>query len=96
MNALTKEFLESIGITLDDTTYQAFAEHFDETLNQRIIESIVDSLDDEQLARFATLRDSGDDELWQWLQTNVPELGDIIQDEIDILLGDLAESADDI
>jgi len=96
MSALTKEFLESIGVQLDDATYQAFAEHFDETLSSRVIDSIINNLDDEQLEQFAAMRDSSEDELWQWVQANVPELSEIIQDEVDILLGDLAESADSI
>jgi len=95
MSALSKEFLQNIGVELDDSTYQAFAQHFDETLSQRIIDEIIDSLDEAQLAQFNALKDS-DDQLWNWVQANVTDLGEIIQEEVDILLGDIAESADEI
>ncbi len=96
MSALTKEFLENIGIQMDDATYEAFAAHFDETLHGRVIESVIDALDDEKLAEYNQMQDASNDKQWQWLQVNVPELGDIIKDEIDILLGELAENADHI
>ena len=96
MSALTKEFLESIGIQLDDTTFTAFAEHFDATLKDRIITDIIDELDDEQLVQLERLKDSDGDQLWHWIQTNVTDLSDIIQEEVDILLGELAENTDHI
>lgn len=95
MNLLPKDFLQSIGIDMDDATYQVFAEHFDETLSQRIIDEIIDTLDETQIAEFNQLQNSGD-QLWQWVQANVPELGEIIQQEVDILLGELAENAEHI
>lgn len=96
MSALTKEFLESIGIQLDDATFAAFAAHFDATLKDRIITDIIDGLDDEQLTQLEQLKNSDGDQLWHWIQTNVTDLSDIIQEEVDILLGELAENADHI
>lgn len=96
MPSLSKDFLTSIGIDLDEATYQVLADHFDETLSQRIIEEIIDSLDEAQIAEFNQLKSSSGDELWQWVQANVPDLPDIIQDEVDILLGELAENAENI
>ncbi|HUO61885.1 MAG TPA: hypothetical protein VMT96_00330 [Candidatus Bathyarchaeia archaeon] len=96
MSALTKEFLESIGVQLDDEAFAAFAEHFDSTLKERILTDIVDELDDEQLVQLEQLKNSEGDELWRWIQTNVKDLSDIISEEVDILLGDVAENADSI
>lgn len=96
MSALSKEFIESLGITISDKNYQHFADHFDETLRSRVIDSIIDNLTDEQLEAFSQLPQENEDELWAWLQTNVPDLSEIIQDEIDILLGELAENSDQI
>jgi len=96
MSALTKEFLASLGIQLDDTSFAAFADHFDTTLKERIISDIIDELDDEQLAQLEQLKNSDGDQLWHWVQANVLDLSEIIQDEVDILLGDLAENADHI
>jgi len=96
MSSLPKDFLSDIGIELDDATYIVFAEHFEETLSQRIIEEIIDELDENQLEQFNQLQNADDTQLWQWVQTNVPELPEIIQEEVDILLGELAENAEHI
>lgn len=96
MNSLPKEFLQSIGIELDDATYQVFATHFEDTLSQRIIDEVVDTLNETQIATFNEMQDASSDQLWQWVQTNVPELSEIIQEEVDILLGELAENAEHI
>lgn len=97
MNVLTKSFLENIGIHLDDAAYQLFAEHFDSTLNNRIVDSIVDNLSDDQLEDFSRVQTgNNEDEMWTWLQVNIPELGEIVQDEIDILLGEIAENSEQI
>lgn len=95
MALITKQFLQDIGIELDEQTYAHFSEHFDATLESRVIESILDELDENQLQELATLK--GDEEkLGPWLEANVPDLKDIIQTEVDILLGELAENADHI
>lgn len=96
MSALTKDFLESIGITLDDATFAVFAEHFDSTLRDRILTEIIDELEDEQLLQLERLKETDGDQVWQWIQANVTDLSDIIQDEVDILLGELAENAEHI
>ena len=96
MTSLPKDFLRSIGIELDDATYAVFAEHFEETLSQRIIDEIIDELDDAQLEQFNQLQNADSAQLWRWIQTNVPELPEIIQEEVDILLGELAENAEHI
>lgn len=97
MSALTREFLEKIDIKLDDQTYDAFVDHFDTTLHERVIDSTIDSLSDDQIAQLAKLRGSSNQErLWQWLASNTPEFNDIIRAEIDILLGELAENSEHI
>jgi hypothetical protein len=96
MSTLSKDFLQSIGINLDDSTFIAFSEHFDATLKERIISDIVDELDDEQLGQLEQLKNSDGDQIWHWIQTNVTDLSEIIQEEVDILLGDVAENADHI
>jgi hypothetical protein len=96
MSALTKDFLESIGISLDDATFEAFANHFDTSLKERILSDIIDDLDDDQLAELEQMKNTDGDQLWHWVQANVTDLNEIIQDEVDILLGELAENADHI
>lgn len=90
MPLLDQSFLQAIGITLDEQSSLALADHFKTTLFQRIVAEIVDELTPEQAAELAALE--GDDEqLNQWLITNVTDLQEIVQDEVDILLGEIAE-----
>ncbi|MCA9334590.1 hypothetical protein KC953_00430 [Candidatus Saccharibacteria bacterium] len=94
MAVLTQNFLQSLGIELDETTLQAFSDHFETTLFERVVESILDELSDDQLTELSTLREQNDEQLQSWLQANIPNLSEIIQDEVDILLGDLAEDSE--
>lgn len=96
MSALTNEFLESIGINLNQETFVEFSSHFDETLKERILSDIIDELSDDQLIEFEQLKDVDGDHVWHWIQNNVKDLKDIIQEEVDILLGELAENSDQI
>jgi hypothetical protein len=91
---LNKKFLEDIGVTLDDQTYAALSQHYEETLNDRVISEIVDELDERQLEELNNLKGGSTDILQQWLQENVPQLDEIIEDEIAILLGEIAENSD--
>jgi hypothetical protein len=91
---LNKKFLEDIGVTLDDQTYAALSQHYEETLNDRVISEIVDELDERQLEELNNLKGGSTDILQQWLQETVPQLDEIIEDEIAILLGEIAENSD--
>ncbi len=96
MPVLTQQFLQNIGIDLDEQTRTAFSEHFEETLGNRVVDAIVDMLEEKQLEELAALRDSSDEQLQAWLQTNVPELKEIIEDEVAILMGELVENSDKV
>lgn len=97
MNELfSKEFLVSIGVDLDDETYAALARHSEDTLNTRVVDSVVELLDEDQLEQLQAMRSSSPDQIAEWLRRNVPELPAIIEDEVNILLGDIAESSTDL
>lgn len=93
---LNRQFLADIGVRLDEQTYQALADHYEQTLNDRVLEEITLELDEEQLKQLEILKDAARDELTTWLVANVPQLGDIIEDEIAILMSDIAENSDQI
>lgn len=93
--ALT-QFLASMNITLSDSQKQALATHIDTTLQQRIINEVVDTMDDDQLREWEAVQEQEDKAQWQWLQENIADLDDIVKDEIDILLGEIAADADQI
>ena len=93
---LSKQFLSDIGVTLDEQTYQALSNHYEETLYSRIIDEITLELDERQLEELASLKAADTQVLRQWLVTNVPQLGEIIEDEVAILMGEMAENSDQI
>jgi hypothetical protein len=79
---------------LDDRDYQLLEEHFETTLRTRVIEEIVEELSPEQAHELATMQNENDDRLLAWLHVNVLDFGDIVSDEVDILLGELAEHSE--
>lgn len=94
MALLDKTLLHDLGIELSDQDYQALEEHFDSTLRDRVIAEIVEELTAEQAEQLATMQNANDDQLQAWLTANVPNLGEIVSDEVDILLGELAEGSE--
>lgn len=94
---ITKQMLTTSGITVAPEEEEALLDHLNETLEERVGLEITDSLNDQQLEALAALQEQDDPTaIQQWLADNVPELQDIIKDEIDILLGEIAENADGI
>lgn len=88
---IKKEDLDTVGITLADDQVVEFLAHANETLEERIGVEITASLDEEQVDQMIEVQQSGDDAALQaWLIQNVPDLNEIVQDETDILLGELA------
>ena len=95
---ITKAQLSSVGINLPDDQVQALIQHVEDTVNERISEEIVDSLDDAQLAELVALQ--GDDvpaeHVEAWIRERVPEYGEIIEDNVTIVLGELVENSEAI
>lgn len=96
MSILTKEFLEQIGIYLDDESIAKLSESVEEELYQRVIKEIVELSDDDIIDELPKLNDMNDGDAQKWLQDNVEDFDEIVKDEITILLGELAENADNI
>jgi hypothetical protein len=96
MPVLTPEFLQEIGLELDQETYASLAEHTETTLHERVIAEVVEELSPEQAEELASLQGTDDETIQRWLIDNVPDLQDIVADEVDILLGEIAESSEAI
>lgn len=91
------ETLRSIGITLEGGELTALLEHINEKIETAIGEEVIEELDDEQLKEMAQLEEtSTDEELAAWIAQHVPVYKEIVEDNIAIVLGDLAESSDQI
>ena len=94
---ITKQLLDEAGIDLTGQDVHALLAHLNQTLEERVGTEITESLDDTQLEALLAVQENGsDEEVGAWLEKNVPELQEITQDEIDILLGELSENADGI
>lgn len=89
---LNKKFLQDLGIELSDEDFASLSEHYESTLQNRILDAIVEELEESQLREMQTLRSDGE-KIQFWLVENVPQLNEIIEDEIAILLGELAEGS---
>lgn len=94
MALLDKQLLHDLGIELSDRDTELLSEHFDSTLKDRVIAEIVQELSPEQAQQLAAMQNASDEQLLQWLQVNVLDFGDIVTDEVDILLGELAENSE--
>ena len=91
---ITLEDLQSIGINPPAEQIETTLSDLNDTLNERIGVEITESLTDEQLDEMMTVKQSGDkDALASWMSANIPEIKDIVSDERDILLGELADRA---
>lgn len=94
---ITKEHLDSFGVVLGSEDETSLLAHLNDTLKERIGTEIAAMIDDAKLQELLTLQTNGDEEdVERWLVTNVPELQQIVEDEIDILLSEVVSSSDTI
>lgn len=96
MQIINEQFLKDIGVVLSAEEVALLSDHFETTLGARIINEIADELDPQQAEALMAMADRNDPSISDWLVANVPALQDIIQDEVDILLGELVESKDSL
>lgn len=95
---VTKAQLNSIGINLPEDQMQALIQHVEDTINSQIGEEIVESLDNEQLKELVQMQDNDApaEEIDAWIRARVPEYDEIIEDNVAIVLGELANNSDAI
>ena len=95
---VTKAQLNSIGINLPEDQMQALIQHVEDTINSQIGEEIVESLDDDQLKELVQMQDNDvpAEEIDAWIRARVPEYDEIIEDNVAIVLGELADNSDAI
>jgi hypothetical protein len=94
---ITPEMLASTGIKIKDEEVVAYLDHLNELLSERIGQTIAENLSDEEIDVLADLEKTASEEaMGEWLAKRIPDLDDLIQDEIDITLGEAAENSDTI
>ncbi|MDB5162253.1 MAG: hypothetical protein JWM52_761 [Candidatus Saccharibacteria bacterium] len=94
---ITAEMLASTGIIIKEDELVSYLDHINEQLNDRVGQAIAENLSDEEIDILADLEEkASEEELGQWIAKHIPDLDDIIEDEIDILLGEATENSDTI
>ncbi|MBL8159899.1 hypothetical protein JNJ66_05540 [Candidatus Saccharibacteria bacterium] len=92
---ITMDDLESAGIVIDGQDIDAVLDSLNEQVEERIGAEITESLDEDKLEELLQLQENGtDQQLGEWLTANVPDLQDVIEDNVDIVLGELAAEND--
>ncbi|MDO4684278.1 MAG: DUF5663 domain-containing protein [Candidatus Saccharibacteria bacterium] len=93
---ITKEQLASIGVNLPDEQIAALIQHIEDSASNLIVEEVLESLTAEQLKELESLQESGasDEQINNWFRSAIPEYDNIIEDNVTIILGELAENAD--
>ena len=87
--------------TLDSEKTAEILLELDEEVREKILKNlspkeIAEELDERQLGELSGLRSGPSEILQHWLVSNVPQLNEIVQGEIAILLGDIVERADEL
>jgi hypothetical protein len=94
---ITEETLQAFNINLEGQDKETLLEHLNDTLQERVGTEIAAMLDDDKLQELLeTQKTATDEQMGTWLTQNVPELQQIVQDEINILMGELNENSDAI
>lgn len=98
VTALTVQQLQDMGINLPDTEMQALLAHAQGKVDDLVSEEFFESLSNEQVDELIDLQKKNPpaDEIEQWLGKHIPDYREIIEDNTAIVLGELAENADQI
>jgi hypothetical protein len=87
--------LQAIGIQLSANDEADLLERLQKTLEERIGLTIIESLDAATASVLNKIADHGSqEELTQWLTLHVPDYGELVKIEYDILMGEVAQNAD--
>jgi hypothetical protein len=94
---ITKDTLLTLGIDLTDQNVESLLAHLNEAVEERVGAEITESLSDAQLDELVRLQESSSDaEIGMWISERVPNYLEIVQDTVDITIGELADNADSI
>lgn len=89
---ITPEMLAATGIDIPDEQISPMLDYFNEILEERVGEAVVNSFDENRFNKFTAMQeDATKQEISDWMQANVLNLDMIIQDEVETLLGEAVE-----
>jgi hypothetical protein len=93
---ITQSTLVTLGIDLSGEDVDALLDDLNETLQERVGTELTQALNEDQLKELVDLQESANEaEIGAWLQKNIPDMQQIIQNEIDILIGEIVEDEDE-
>ncbi len=94
---VTKDMLQTFGITADDAKIASLLEHINATVEEQIGAEITESLSDEQLKQLLELQETKtDDEVGEWIASQVPNFAEIVDDNIAIVIGEVVKNTEGI
>lgn len=97
MITIDKNLLTSMGIALPANQEEDFLNYLYATLEERVGYAVTELLDDDEFDELIDLQEHAEDATVEaWVLQHVPDLSAVIQDEFDILMGELAENADSL
>jgi hypothetical protein len=86
-------FFSAMGINMNKSEAAAFKKHFEQTLEERIGLALFDLLDDKEANELIRLQDSADDAtINAWIKKHITDYEQVVQDEFDILAGEIADT----
>lgn len=91
MITISPQTLTDLGIDLPSDKLEELLDHLQDTLEKRIGEEVVSFLTSTQLDEYLKLQETSDLEAQsKWLKKALPDLDEIVEDEYNILLGEVA------
>lgn len=89
--------LTDMGLNLGEAEITSLLMEVNEELNGRVGVALMDELADEQLQEYRDFEEGATPEQkLKWFSERVKDVPQIVQDEVDIVLGELAERFDSI
>jgi hypothetical protein len=90
--------IQSLGIHINEQQVIDLQKFFEETLNQRVGLALIELLEDDEAQELLALQASGasQDAIGDWISSHISDYTEVVEDEYNILLGELAEKADEI
>lgn len=90
---ITQDDLTSLGVDPATTDIDKLVGELNDKVEEKIGDEIVESLTEPDVQTLVDMQETAsDEELGKWIAEHVPDYQEIVQDNIDIVLGEFAET----
>ncbi len=91
---VTRQMLIDFGIEVSDEDAESLLTHLNEKIEEMIGAELTEALTDAELDELMTIQENGtDDEIGDWIASHVLDYEQIVSDNIDIAIDELADKA---